>query len=323
VSTIQQLQELLAARIAEFQYPGKTETLFAPVEYYMASGGKRIRPALSLMACELFGGDAEEALPAALAIEVFHNFSLLHDDVMDNAPLRRGQDAAHVKWNVNQALLSGDAMLVYAYQLLADLPAEILPQTLEVFNRTAVEVCEGQQLDMEFEEDDDVALSLYLEMIRLKTSALLNGAMQLGAIVAGADSQQREDIGKFGEHLGMAFQLMDDYLDAFGGEDFGKVQGGDILADKKTYLAIRTREKADPALWQSYTDTMTNKVISDEEKVGKIKEIMRAVGSDNDLLKLSAEYSERATNLLDNLDVPAEFKRPLQELSGVLLQRTT
>lgn len=302
-------------------YPQLAENLFAPVEYYMSSGGKRIRPAMCLMACDLLGGKVEEALPAALAVEVFHNFTLLHDDVMDDAPIRRGKPSAHVRWNINQALLSGDAMLVYAYQLLAKVPEQHLLKATEIFSRTALDVCEGQQLDMDFETQDDVELDLYLEMIRLKTSALLNGSMQLGALIAGASEKDREAIGIFGESLGMAFQLMDDYLDAFGGTDFGKVQGGDIIADKKTYLAIRTRQKADAPTRQDYDTSMAER--DPDKKVEAVTGIMRKVGADVDLLSLTSQYSDTAIELLNNIDVADDRKEVLRGLTHMLLRRTT
>ena len=230
---------------AEFlsRYPD-TE-LYAPVRYLMDLGGKRLRPVLVMAACEACGGTKEQALPAALAVELFHNFTLMHDDIMDEAPLRRGQATVHEKWDDNLAILSGDALHVMACEALLDAPAKALPSLLRIYHRTALEVCEGQEQDMAFETRDTVALEEYMEMIRLKTSVLLAAALDMGGGSAGADEATREALYEFGLHVGLAFQLQDDYLDAFGNpENFGKQVGGDILADKKTFLLIRALEKA-------------------------------------------------------------------------------
>ena len=233
---------------AEFlaRYPD-TE-LYAPVRYLMGLGGKRLRPVLVMAACEACGGTREQALPAALAVELFHNFTLMHDDIMDEAPLRRGHATVHEKWDDNLAILSGDALHVMACEALLEAPSETLPSLLRMYHRTALEVCEGQELDMAFETRDTVALEEYMEMIRLKTSVLLAAALDMGGGSADADDATRNELYEFGLHVGLAFQLQDDYLDAFGNpENFGKQVGGDILADKKTFLLIRALEKAQGA----------------------------------------------------------------------------
>lgn len=218
--------------------------LFDPVHYLIDLGGKRIRPALVLAACAAEKGDPKEALPAALAVELFHNFTLMHDDIMDKAPLRRGKATVHEKWDPNTAILSGDAMFVQAYEELAEMNSEHLGALLKLFNRTAMEVCEGQQLDMAFETQDAVEIEEYMEMIRLKTSVLLAASLQMGALIAGADRQRQEVYYAFGIELGLAFQLQDDWLDAFGNpETVGKQSGGDILSDKKTYLYVATQKR--------------------------------------------------------------------------------
>lgn len=236
--------ELLPA-LNNFSSKQKPFPLYEPISYMMALGGKRLRPLMVLAAADAYAGDAKAAIPAAMAVEVFHNFTLMHDDIMDEAPLRRGKTTVHEKWNANSAILSGDAMLVQAYECLAECPASSLPQLLPIFNQTALEVCEGQQLDMDFEQRSQVELPEYIEMIRLKTSVLLAAALKMGALIGGAKEDEAQHLYRFGESMGIAFQLQDDFLDAFGDpEKFGKQVGGDIISDKKTYLWIRCMEKA-------------------------------------------------------------------------------
>ncbi|MGB1031429.1 MAG: polyprenyl synthetase family protein, partial [Flavobacteriales bacterium] len=215
------------------------QSLYQPVSYIMQLGGKRLRPLMVLAATEAFGGDPKLALNACMSIEVFHNFTLMHDDIMDDAPLRRGNQTVHEKWGVNAGILSGDAMIIQAYQLLNCYNAPLSNQLLTLFNTTALEVCEGQQMDMEFEDRNDVGIEEYLEMIRLKTSVLLAAALKMGAQIAGASDEVQKNIYNFGQEIGLAFQLRDDYLDAFGDpETFGKQVGGDIIQNKKTYLLL-------------------------------------------------------------------------------------
>ncbi len=219
--------------------------LYEPIAYTLASGGKRLRPQLVLLGTELFGGKATEALPAALAIEVFHNFTLLHDDLMDKAPVRRGKPTVYMRWNDNTAILSGDQMMIEAYRLLAQLPDAVLPMVLRLFNRMATEICEGQQYDMEFETRDDVSLDEYMHMIRLKTSVLLATALQIGAYIAGATEAEQQALYDYGIHVGLAFQIQDDVLDVYGDPaTFGKTVGGDILCNKKTCMLLTARENA-------------------------------------------------------------------------------
>ena len=225
----------------------EADGLYAPVHYLMALGGKRLRPVLGLAAAEAEGGQAVAALPAALAVELFHNFTLMHDDIMDAAPLRRGQSTVHVKWNENAAILSGDAMYTLAHIALTDLAPEALVRVLPLFNATALEVCIGQQSDMAFEQRDDVNVQEYLEMIRLKTSVLLAASLAMGAATAGADERRVSAWYRVGEQLGLAFQMQDDLLDAFGDVATGKQVGGDILADKKTFLRLHTAA-VDPSI---------------------------------------------------------------------------
>ena len=232
--------------LAQWEIPQESANLIEPIRYLLSLGGKRIRPVLTLLGHELFNGNAENVISQALAVEVFHNFTLMHDDIMDNAPLRRGKQTVHEKWNVNAAVLSGDGMMIQSYELLLKNQEVKFVELFRCFNQTAWEVCVGQQMDMDFEKREDVSLEEYLEMIRLKTAVLLGCALRLGAIAANASAEDQEHLRLFGEHLGLSFQLRDDYLDAYGDpEKFGKQVGGDVIANKKTLLNLKAFELAD------------------------------------------------------------------------------
>lgn len=252
--------------------------LYEPIGYTLASGGKRIRPTLAMIASSLFGGKEEEVLPAALALEVFHNFTLLHDDVMDRAEVRRGRPTVHVKWNDNTAILSGDQMLIEAYKLLSHVPTDKLPQVLQWFNTMATGICEGQQYDVDFEQKDEVSIAEYMKMIELKTSVLLAYALKIGGYIAGANPAQLESLYQFGLHIGLAFQIQDDILDVYGNpETFGKAIGGDICCNKKTFLLLTAFEKADP---QSKAELQQWLAISNrnQEKIAAITAIYDHLG---------------------------------------------
>lgn len=232
--------------IAALDWKREPYGLYEPIEYTLASGGKRLRPRLVLLAAEMFGGKEETVLPAALAIEVFHNFTLLHDDVMDKADIRRGRPTVHVRWNDNTAILSGDQMVIEAYTLLSRVPADRLSETLRLFNKMATEICEGQQYDMEFEGREQVSIEEYMQMIRLKTSVLLATALQIGAYIAGANAAQQQALYEYGINIGLAFQIQDDILDVYGDpRTFGKAIGGDICCNKKTYMLLTALQRAD------------------------------------------------------------------------------
>ncbi|MBR2167441.1 MAG: polyprenyl synthetase family protein [Paludibacteraceae bacterium] len=232
------------AEIGKLDWSREPQGLYEPIGYTLAAGGKRVRPQLALLATKLFGGNEEDVLPAALALEVFHNFTLLHDDVMDKAQVRRGRPTVHVKWNANTAILSGDQMMIEAYKLLSRVPENKLATTLRLFNQMATEICEGQQYDVDFESREDVTIPEYMEMIRLKTSVLLATALRIGAYIAGATDEQQEQIYNYGIHLGLAFQIQDDMLDCYGDQaTFGKAIGGDIAENKKTYLWLTAAQK--------------------------------------------------------------------------------
>ncbi len=234
MNSITRYQQLIEQALKEKKYGSNPKELYEPMEYIMALGGKRLRPVLVYMGCSFFSDEVDKARHPALAVEIFHNFTLIHDDIMDNAPLRRNQSTVHVKWNANTAILSGDAMLVEAYQELCKCDVAIIPALLEIFNDTALKVCEGQQLDMNFESLRKVSIPQYLKMIELKTAVLLGASLKIGALVGGADEKSARVLYDFGKHLGIAFQLQDDILDVYANtEKFGKLQGGDIVANKK------------------------------------------------------------------------------------------
>lgn len=305
------------------KFPETPSNLYDPIRYILTLGGKRVRPVLTLMAAELFGmHDMTDIIPAAKAVEFFHNFSLIHDDLMDKAPLRRGKTTVHEKWDANIAILSGDGLLVKAYEEISKCNPVYLPATLKILSKVAMEVCEGQQLDMDYESRSSLSMAEYLEMIRLKTSVLLGGALQLGAILSGADEQQQQLIYDFGENVGLAFQLQDDILDAYGDpETFGKIVGGDILINKKTFLLVKLMA-----------------VISNEDKP-ILKNLLEAPAEDtpskiDDMLalygkyeikaaadKLKDSYTQRAFEKMEALNVPNHRKEPLLVLANNLLVR--
>lgn len=264
--------------IESLDWSNDPKGLYEPIGYTLASGGKRIRPTLAMIASSLFGGKEEEVLPAALALEVFHNFTLLHDDVMDRAEVRRGRPTVHVKWNDNTAILSGDQMLIEAYKLLSHVPTDKLPQVLQWFNTMATGICEGQQYDVDFEQKDEVSIAEYMKMIELKTSVLLAYALKIGGYIAGANPAQLESLYQFGLHIGLAFQIQDDILDVYGNpETFGKAIGGDICCNKKTFLLLTAFEKADP---QSKAELQQWLAISNrnQEKIAAITAIYDHLG---------------------------------------------
>ena len=272
--------------------------LYEPIEYTLAAGGKRVRPQLAMIASQLFGGKDEEVLPAALALEVFHNFTLLHDDVMDKADVRRGRPTVHVKWNENTAILSGDQMLIEAYKLLSGVPADKLPKVLQLFNKMATEICEGQQYDVDFENQEQVTIDDYLKMIRLKTSVLLANALQTGAYIAGADEQAQEYLYQFGIHIGLAFQIQDDILDVWGDpKTFGKAVGGDISCNKKTFVYLEARRRGGERLEEWYSQVLEDNT----EKIAAVKEIFEQLGVRATCEKVVEDYTQKALSLLDLL----------------------
>ncbi len=320
-SALSRYQEMIRASLNTYLENSKKGELYAPIHYLLKLGGKRLRPALVLAATDAFDGSAEDAVPAALAIEVFHNFTLMHDDIMDQAPLRRGFETVHVKWNTNAAILSGDTMLVQAYQLLAQSKPNQLPQLLQLFSTTAIEVCEGQQLDMEFENRTDVHVVEYIEMIRLKTSVLLAAALKTGALVANASEEDCEHIYKFGEQIGLAFQLRDDYLDAFGEQEkFGKLVGGDILADKKTFLWIRAHELASETQLEEISLALKSGM-TNNQKVEAFKNFFETTGAREELKIRMQSHVDEAMSHLHACNLNENGVTVLQEFVNIIIHR--
>lgn len=320
--TIEQLGSIVRQSVDDIKFNLEPQGLYAPIRHIMGTGGKRIRPVLTLAACNVFSDNIDSAIDPAIAVEVFHNFTLVHDDIMDNADIRRGVVTVHKKWNSNTAILSGDAMMVLAYSLLAKTNASLLPRVIEVFNELALGVCEGQQYDMDFESLQGVTREEYLKMIELKTAVLLAGALRIGAIIGGAEQNDIDALGSFGRNLGIAFQLQDDILDVYGDmEVFGKKIGGDIMAQKKTMLTIETLGALD---YQQRS--IFNSILSDDNmpRGQKIKLIMGYYQITNARQTVEAmvdDHFKTAKQALDELNVPDERKSTLRAIAELLLAR--
>lgn len=322
MSTQESLLRLLNEKISELSLNKEPGELYEPIEYALTMGGKRIRPMMALMACEMFHGDIQKALPAALAIEVFHNFTLVHDDIMDIAPMRRGKETVYKKWNTNVGILSGDAMLAKAFEIISDSDEKYLKPLVKLLSAAAVEVCEGQQFDMNFEHSEKVTIPEYLEMIRLKTAVLAGTSLKAGAIVAGASEKDIREVYSFGENLGMAFQMKDDILDVFGDEKkFGKKKGGDIITKKKTYLYLKAHELAKDKVLNSMIYYFANATFDDEAKVKAISEIYEKVGVKKHAEKQMDVYYKKAITHFEKISVPASNKMNLIDLAEKLLVR--
>ncbi len=316
------MQNYIEQQLQNIDWNIAPRELYQPIGYALESGGKRLRPTLVLMACELFGGSRTEALPAALAIEIFHNFTLLHDDVMDCADVRRGRPTVHRKWDTNTAILSGDAMMIKAYEQLQRLPEKTLCQVLPIFTQTALQVCEGQQFDINFERCEEVSLTEYYEMIRLKTAVLLAAALKIGAIVGDASEKDADLLYNYGIEVGIAFQLKDDYLDTFGDEKtFGKRIGGDILCGKKTFLLINALDRANDAQRTEIRQTLADKNLPEAEKIAKITDIYQQL----DIPKLCEETIEaryqQAVAILHQISDAKNSLQPLEKLAEKLVDR--
>jgi len=319
---IAQLQDSITRYINNKTYGAQPVELYEPISYIMQLGGKRLRPCLLLMACDMFGGDVEQALAPALAIEVFHNFTLMHDDIMDKAPLRRGKPTVHEKWNANTAILSGDVMMVESNKLIMKVQDSILRPVLDVFNDTAVGVCEGQQIDMNFETRADVRIDEYINMIRLKTAVLVGGALKMGALVGGANDADGTLLYNFGEQLGIAFQLQDDILDVYGDpEKFGKQVGGDILSNKKTYLLIKALELAKGDTLSQLKHWLSVEYFDAVEKVEAVKAIYNQLNIREQAETEMNQYAEKAMLSFEKINLPDERKVILKEFADALLVR--
>jgi geranylgeranyl diphosphate synthase type II len=298
------------------------KNLYEPIQYILGLGGKKIRPVLTLMSAEIFDADYSKALPAALAVEVFHNFSLVHDDIMDDAPLRRGNVTVHEKWNINTGILSGDAMLILAYQYFEQYEPAIFRELAQLFSKTALEVCEGQQWDVDFETRSDVTIPEYLKMIEYKTAVLVAAAMKMGAIVAETSAENGKLIYNFGLNLGLAFQLQDDYLDAFGNPaTFGKQIGGDIIENKKTYLYLKAVEFASPEEKAKLLQLFSVSLAENESKIEEVKSIFNSTGASSATQQAIQDYTLKAFATLDKMNISSDKKAMLQSFGENLMNR--
>ena len=298
------------------------KSLYEPITYILDLGGKRLRPILTLLSTEVFGCDFKKAMNAALAIEMFHNFSLVHDDIMDNAPLRRGKATVHEKWNINTGILSGDAMLIYAYQLFEDYDGDVFRDLAKLFSKTALEVCEGQQYDVDFETRTDVTINEYLMMIEYKTAVLVAAALQMGGIIANVSIKKQNTIYDFGKYLGLAFQLQDDYLDAFGDpKTFGKQVGGDIIQNKKTFLYLKALELGTPQQKKELSDLFSIQPSDATTKINTIKEIFVASSAAKETVQEIEKYTQKAFAVLDKLAIPEDKKLVLKGFGLSLMKR--
>lgn len=320
--TASELLDIVKGHIAGLQFTRTPKGLYDPVSYVLSLGGKRIRPVLMLMAYNLYREDVKSILQSATGIEVYHNYTLLHDDLMDRADMRRGKATVHKVWNDNVAILSGDAMLVLAYQFMAQCASEKLKDVMDLFSLTALEICEGQQLDMEFEQRKDVKEDEYIEMIRLKTSVLLAASLKIGAILGGASKEDADALYDFGVNLGLAFQLKDDLLDVYGDPlRFGKNIGGDILCNKKTYLVIKAFEHANTDQEALLNDWFTRETFDPQEKIAAVTRLYNEIGVKALCENRIVEYSKRASESLNRVNVPAENKQELETMMNELMHR--
>lgn len=321
--SIEKYQQEFVAYLQDYATVKEPKGLYQPIQYILNLGGKRLRPVLTLLTAEIFNGHYKEALNAALSVEVFHNFSLVHDDIMDDAPLRRGHQTVHEKWNVNTGILSGDAMLIMAYQLFENYHADTFQALAKLFSKTALEVCEGQQYDVDFETRSDVAINEYLKMIEYKTAVLVGAAMKMGAIVANASVEDQDTIYEFGKNLGIAFQLQDDYLDAFGDpKTFGKQVGGDIIENKKTYLYIKALEFSESETKLKLANLFSTTLDSNEAKIETVKAIFVDSGAAEASKKAIQDYTDKAFNVLETLNISADKKLVLKTFGTNLMNRT-
>jgi len=308
--------------LSNYQLDKEPQTLYQPIQYILRLGGKRLRPTLTLMTAEMFGAKAETALNAALCVEVFHNFSLIHDDIMDDAPLRRGKPTVHEKWNLNTGILSGDAMLILSYQLLEHYQGATFKNLSILFTKTALEVCEGQQYDIDFETRNDVSIDEYIKMITFKTSVLVAAAMKMGAIIAEASTQNQQLIYEFGKNLGIAFQIQDDFLDAFGDpETFGKQVGGDIIENKKTYLYLTTIEHGSQNVKDELFYLFNETEIDLHEKVERVKHLFEISGAVQETKTAISSFTAKAFHYLDDLSLNEAYKSGLKKFGEQLMQR--
>jgi len=319
---IRQLQQMIDDEIVRQNRVMEPRELYEPILYTLSNGGKRLRPVFVLMGCQLFSDEIEKAVRPAIGIEMFHNFTLLHDDIMDKAFLRRNLPTVHIKWDVNRAILSGDALAICSNIFISSCDKEVLPDVLRVYNTTALQVCEGQQFDLNFERMETVSVEEYLNMIRLKTAVLIAGSLEIGALIGGAPARWSRQVYQLGNSIGMAFQLQDDYLDTFGQADtFGKTIGGDILADKKTFLLIKALEIGTREQVETLKRLYADEDISPEEKITQVLKIFRELKIDVLTKEKVHEYSNHALDVLREIPVEEERKRELESFTRNLMDR--
>lgn len=324
LKSIAALQALLQKSIGEQPLSLEPIELYQPINYILSLGGKRLRPALVLMAADMFGCDVNKAIPQAVGIELFHNFTLMHDDIMDDAPVRRGKATVHEKWNSNIAILSGDALFVKAYQAIVQAESKHLPALMDLFNTTALEVCEGQQYDMNFEKIDSVSMSAYLKMIKYKTAVLLACALKSGAIIADASDADQKYLYDFGVHIGLAFQLMDDVLDVYGDKNsFGKQIAGDILCNKKTCLYIEAYARANGNQKKVLDYYFAHQDFNDQEKITKVVEVYDALRVRESCMQMMDAHYEEAMAALASVNVDDERKSVLKQFAEMLMVRVS
>ena len=313
----------LETQLAQTVHVKEPIHLYEPINYIVSLGGKRLRPILTLMTCDFFNADFNKAMNAALAVELFHNFSLIHDDIMDKAPLRRGKETVHEKWDINAGILSGDAMLILAYQLFECYEPKLFRALAELFSKTALEVCEGQQYDVDFESREDVSIAEYIHMINCKTAVLLGAAMKMGAIVAESSEKCCTQIYEFGRNLGIAFQLQDDYLDAFGDSDsYGKQIGGDIISNKKTLLYITALTLSNSAEAETLRNLYSISPKDTSEKIETVKRIFDSSGAAAAIQNEIENYTKKAYTCLEHVQISSEKKDILRSFGNWLMQRT-
>jgi len=321
--SIQAYQEHFLNYLKQQHFLRNPKNLYEPIDYILGLGGKRMRPVLTLMAAEVFDVNFERALPAATAVEVFHNFSLVHDDIMDDAPLRRGKVTVHEKWNLNTGILSGDAMLILAYQYFENYEPIIFKELAKLFSKTALEVCEGQQYDVDYETRDDVTIAEYLKMIEYKTAVLVGAALKMGAIIAQTSKENADLIYDFGLNLGIAFQLQDDYLDCFGNpETFGKQVGGDIIENKKTYLYLKAMEFAKAEEREQLLHLYSIQPDDNSDKIESVKEFFRHTGASKATQKSIEDFTLQAFETLNKMQLSEDKKKVLKTFGEKLMNRT-
>tara|TARA_B100001778_G_scaffold332624_1_gene339326 strand:- start:791 stop:1765 length:975 start_codon:yes stop_codon:yes gene_type:complete len=322
MESMKHYQDYFDKHLKSYNQSKTPKNLYEPVQYVLEIGGKRLRPILTLITADCFGGNISDSLNAALAIEVFHNFTLIHDDIMDNAPLRRGKQTVHEKWNINTGILSGDAMLIMAYKLFESYPQSQSQELIKLFSKTALEVCEGQQYDIDFGNRFDVTTAEYLKMIEYKTAVLVASAMQMGAIIADASSEDQQKCFDFGRNLGIAFQLKDDYLDTFGDpKTFGKQIGGDIIENKKTYLFTKSIEMGSEATRNILKELYNQDLSNNEKKIFKVIEIFNETGAADANCIAIKKYTEKAFSSLKSLSIDSSKKNLLRDFGTQLMSR--